>query len=165
MAEIYTDMTGLYLDHLADTEYLALHSRLASQPTLLKPEYFGLAGWSRAMLEEREIMAALCPGFTQFGIVKGKEPVGEICVFPQPDEPAVAEISWEVVEAHQGRGYATLAARAIVIRGMENLNLLKVYAEIAKDNEASKKVALKAGLSQVNSRPGLLVFAHDLNIR
>jgi RimJ/RimL family protein N-acetyltransferase len=163
MAEIHTDMTGLYLDHLADTDYLALHAQLGSQPTLLKPEYFGVAGWPKAMLEERRVMGALCPGFTQFGIIKGEEPVGEICVFPQPDEPAVAEISWEVIEAHQRRGYATVAARAIVIRGMEDLNLLKVYAKIPKDNEASKKVALRAGLSQVNSKPGLLVFTHDLD--
>ena len=162
MSEIQTDMTGLYLNHLTDLDYLTLHAKLGSQPSLLKPEYFGDdTNWTRAMLEERKVMEALCPGFTQFGIIKDTEPVGEICIFPQPNEPAIAEISWEIIEPHQRKGYATEATRAFVARGFEALNLLRIYAMIPHDNEASQRVALKAGLSQVDTKPGLLVFVHD----
>jgi RimJ/RimL family protein N-acetyltransferase len=162
MSEIPTVVSGLYLDHLTDPAFLELHTELGSQPTLLKPEFFGKEGWAKAMLEERRIMSILSPGFMPFGIVKENIPIGEICVFPQCDEPKVAELSWEVIETYRGKGYATAAAQALIVRGLKELGLVKVFARIAKDNEASIKVARKIGLSSTNSNKGLLEFIHDL---
>lgn len=57
-----------------------------------------------------------------------------------------ADIGYQIIRAHWGKGYATEAARAIIGWCFENLDLHRVQADCTDGNIASEKVMLKCGL-------------------
>ena len=58
------------------------------------------------------------------------------------DEP---ELSWMIVPALRGRGFATEAARAVRDTAFGSLGMASLISLIKPGNEASRRVALKAG--------------------
>jgi RimJ/RimL family protein N-acetyltransferase len=75
-----------------------------------------------------------------------------------PDVRATAEVGlyWAVAPAHQGQGYATEAARAIVDHLFSRLDLGRVIATTGVDNVASQAVMRKLGMTvEWTDRPGL----------
>ncbi|MBV9421200.1 MAG: GNAT family N-acetyltransferase [Alphaproteobacteria bacterium] len=61
-------------------------------------------------------------------------------------EPQTYEIGWAFHPAHQGRGYATEAARAIIAHAFDTLKAHRVIATCQPENPASWRVAEKLGL-------------------
>ena len=57
------------------------------------------------------------------------------------------EIGYHIVRKHQNRGYASEAASACVRYAFEQLGMSEVYSKQRSDNEASRRVALNAGMS------------------
>jgi [ribosomal protein S5]-alanine N-acetyltransferase len=53
---------------------------------------------------------------------------------------------WEIAPAHQRRGYATEAARALIEYALGQLNLKRIIATTSNDNVASIAVMRKAGM-------------------
>jgi RimJ/RimL family protein N-acetyltransferase len=53
---------------------------------------------------------------------------------------------WEIAPAHQRRGYATEAARALIDYAFTRLNLKRIVATTSDDNAASIAVMRKAGM-------------------
>lgn len=75
------------------------------------------------------------------------------CGFVRVDEAhARGEIGYTIGRAHQGRGYATEAAAAVMRHGFEELGLNRVEAQVVAGNAASARVLEKIGMK----REGLL---------
>jgi RimJ/RimL family protein N-acetyltransferase len=60
--------------------------------------------------------------------------------------PRTHEIGWAVDPGHQGRGYATEAANALLAHGFEDLGLHRIIATCQPQNAASVRVMEKLGL-------------------
>lgn len=73
-----------------------------------------------------------------------------------------ADIGYSICEAHQGKGYATEATKAIVEWGFKRLEEmgaeLKICAEIEHENLSSRRVAEKAGLKFAYAKQYVSVY-------
>ena len=58
----------------------------------------------------------------------------------------VAELGYMMARRHWGRGYATEAAIALRDAAFREMNITRLRAFVSVDNEASRKVLVKAGL-------------------
>jgi [ribosomal protein S5]-alanine N-acetyltransferase len=74
--------------------------------------------------------------------------VGDIGFKGPPDALRTAEIGYSVLPAFQGHGYATEAARALVVWGFAQPGVRRIVANCRFDNAASIRVLEKAGLRQ-----------------
>jgi RimJ/RimL family protein N-acetyltransferase len=61
-------------------------------------------------------------------------------------QPRTYEIGWAFGQAHQGKGYATEAGRALVAHAFGSLGAHRVIATCQPENTASWRVAEKLGL-------------------
>jgi RimJ/RimL family protein N-acetyltransferase len=60
--------------------------------------------------------------------------------------PRTQEIGWVIAHSHQGRGYATEAARALLRQAFESLKCHRVIATCQPENPASWRVMEKLGM-------------------
>ncbi|WP_299979407.1 GNAT family N-acetyltransferase [uncultured Pseudoteredinibacter sp.] len=67
--------------------------------------------------------------------------------FWYPNDWPSPEIKWALAPAHWGKGYAGEAARALQKAGLEYLPEIALISLIAKENQASIKLALAVGAS------------------
>jgi RimJ/RimL family protein N-acetyltransferase len=72
--------------------------------------------------------------------------------YPRRGKPAVRftpelGLFWAIAPAHQGRGYATEAARAMVRFAFDELNVARLVATTEHDNAASIAVMRKLGMT------------------
>ncbi len=67
-------------------------------------------------------------------------------------EPGWVEIGYGVAESARGKGVATAAVRALIVRAFADPGVSEVYAETAVDNLASRRVLEKAGFQHVGQR-------------
>jgi len=74
------------------------------------------------------------------------ELIGHVGLSPYDD---VVEIGYAIEQAHQGKGLATEAARALSDWGLRTFGLPAVDGVVASDNVASCKVLEKAGFALV----------------
>ena len=74
------------------------------------------------------------------------ELVGHVNVMITPDQPRQGEIGFIVHPGHQGRGYATEAARALIARCFEHFDLHRVCGRLESRNAASARVLEKLGM-------------------
>ena len=65
--------------------------------------------------------------------------------FKGPPANGVVEIAYAILPQHQGRGYATAAARAMVEYASRSTEVCKVVAHTLPDGAASQRVLHKAG--------------------
>ena len=64
------------------------------------------------------------------------------------------QLAWWIDPSRQGAGYATELARALILHACEKLELPRVLAVIHPENDASRRVAEKAGMSLLECVPG-----------
>lgn len=84
-----------------------------------------------------------------FGIYDNDTFVGCCSLIPQNDVYRInAEIGYWIGEPYWGRGYATDAVRQCLKFAFEELNLLRVYANIYEYNIGSMKVLEKVGFEK-----------------
>lgn len=84
------------------------------------------------------------------GLVPALGPFRQLPGFPDHDGssrryPEVG-LFWAIDPAHQGRGYASEAARALIDRAMEQFNLARIIATTEYTNEASMGVMRRLGM-------------------
>ena len=65
---------------------------------------------------------------------------------PLPDRDCPLEIGWRLRREHQGRGYASEAARAIAAHGFETMGAGELLAVCHPDNRASWTVMERLGM-------------------
>lgn len=68
-----------------------------------------------------------------------------------------ANLGYWVRDSQRGRGIATEAARALIRHGLENLGLVRIEIVVAQGNQASAKVARKAGAALEWLAPNRLI--------
>ncbi|MFZ2964219.1 MAG: GNAT family N-acetyltransferase [Rhodoglobus sp.] len=61
-------------------------------------------------------------------------------------EDRTGEIGWALTRAHQGQGFATEAARAVLGLAFGELGMHRVYAELDPRNDASIALCLRLGM-------------------
>jgi RimJ/RimL family protein N-acetyltransferase len=66
-----------------------------------------------------------------------------------PPADGVVEIAYAIVPEHQGRGYATAAARAMVEEAFKSSEVRLVRAHTLPDGAASQRVLAKSGFRHV----------------
>lgn len=85
------------------------------------------------------------------------------CGLRRSDDGADVELTYGLLPAFRGRGYATEAARAALAHGFETLSLSRIVAMARGDNAASHHVLEKCGMTRVWFRPnglhGLVRYA------
>jgi RimJ/RimL family protein N-acetyltransferase len=69
--------------------------------------------------------------------------------FKGPPVDGAVEIAYAIVPQHQGRGYATAAARAMTEYAFKSAEVRIVRAHTLPDGAASQRVLLKSGFTQV----------------
>ena len=79
--------------------------------------------------------------------------VGQVNLAIAPEQPRQGEVGFVFHPDHQGHGYATEAARALVAYGFEHYDLHRVYGRLEPRNTASARVLEKLGMR----REGLLL--------
>lgn len=99
-----------------------------------------------------EDIAAFADGSYQSWTVwlkEGQQRIGRVGLFPVRTKTAPEalrgqrEIGWMLAEAHQGRGYAAEAARAVLAYGFDVLDLPVIFAQTSDSNEASTRMMLR----------------------
>jgi len=66
-----------------------------------------------------------------------------------PDGDGVVEIAYGIVPSHEGHGYATEAARALVAFALERVDVTSIRAHTKPENNASGRVLAKCGFQHV----------------
>lgn len=61
-------------------------------------------------------------------------------------------LSWTLYAGHRGRGYATRAVRLLIEYAIDALGMVRVEAEVEPGNEASMRVATRAGLRREGTK-------------
>jgi [ribosomal protein S5]-alanine N-acetyltransferase len=85
-----------------------------------------------------------------FRVVHGQSgTVVGACMFKGPPADGVVEIAYGIEPEHQGKGYATEAARALVAYAMTSGQVRLVRAHTLPDSAASKRVLHKCGFRHV----------------
>lgn len=69
--------------------------------------------------------------------------------FKGPPTEGAVEIAYAVLPEHQGRGYATAAARAMVELAFRSPEVRKVLAHTLPDGVASQRVLQKSGFTHI----------------
>lgn len=103
---------------------------------------------SRQMLTR--LLARTIPGIWPsgwFAVLRRRDGlfVGDVVLQPGPWARNIAEIGWHVGRAYQGRGYATEAARGLLVHARAT-GVTRVGAAILPNNLASQTVAVRIGM-------------------
>jgi len=76
----------------------------------------------------------------------------------RPDRDGALELGYGVDEGHRRRGYATELAAALLVWGLMQPGVARVFARCDPDNAASVRVLEKLRLRRAGERDGLLVW-------
>jgi [ribosomal protein S5]-alanine N-acetyltransferase len=134
----------LVLRAIATDDWRAIH-RYMSDPlvTAWLPERVMNEEQSRAFAiknadDKPEALAVLIRGSNDL--------IGHMVFHPWFDVPHTHEIGWVLGREHQGRGYATEAARSLLAYAFESLHCHRVIATCQPQNPASWRVMEKLGM-------------------
>ncbi len=100
------------------------------------------------------------PDWTNFGIFEDGSPVG-VTRLHLRDEPGSVELGYEITGRRKGKGFATVAAKAITSYAEDELGYERVIAKIDPINIASQKVAKKSGFVETGKEGSFLVYIHQ----
>ncbi len=86
---------------------------------------------------------------TRFRVIieKEGEPMGTIGLYLYSKEHKRAEMGYDLMREHWGKGYTTEAVKAIVDHGFNTLGLVRVEATVDSENGASARVLEKVGFT------------------
>ncbi|HEX6521775.1 MAG TPA: GNAT family N-acetyltransferase [Streptosporangiaceae bacterium] len=82
-------------------------------------------------------------GQFSIGILRGQQLLGAIGLMP--DRPGSVELAYWIRPEHRGQGIASRAVRATTLWAHRTLALPRIWLEIRPGNEASLRVAQRAG--------------------
>lgn len=74
--------------------------------------------------------------------------VGDVMLKLVDERHAVGEVGWAIDPRHQGRGFATEAAAAMVALGFDHYAMHRVSAQMDARNDASARVCARLGMRQ-----------------
>jgi RimJ/RimL family protein N-acetyltransferase len=107
----------------------------------------------------RGIVADVARGEAWYSVVvpeEGHEPAGTVCVWEHEGEDRtgerISEIGWMVLPAHQGRGLASAAVRAVLERARAERRWGAIHAFPGVTNAPSNAICRKFGFRLVEER-------------
>jgi RimJ/RimL family protein N-acetyltransferase len=104
----------------------------------------------RGVLEEKSTRTALAKAGDALNLAAvtadSGELVGDMTLFWHSEEHRAGEVGYMLHPAHNGRGYATEAARALLRLGFEELGLHRISGRIDARNAASARVLERLGM-------------------
>lgn len=125
------------------------------------PEVARYQGWTAfSDAEARDFvaeMAASEPGvpgkWYQFaiGLVPAGALIGDVGLKRRGEEPSTADIGYTLAAAHQGRGLANEAVRAVIELAFERLGVERIVATIDDRNARSLALARRLGMTEVEA--------------
>lgn len=123
------------------------------------PEVARYQGWSAFSDEEAQAFVADMhagePGvrgqWYQFaiGLLPDGALIGDIGLKLRGDDPSTADVGYTLAAAHQGRGLASEAVRALVGLVFERFGVERVVATIDDRNERSIALARRLGMAEI----------------
>ena len=104
--------------------------------------------WDRARLERRmrDVRFAVTGDALGFAAVRDGALVADCSLFLRSAEHRQGEIGFVVHPDHQGRGYATEAAAALLALGFDGFGLHRIVGRLEARNAASARVLGKLGM-------------------
>lgn len=114
-------------------------------------EFFVSGEVSPAWLERLRSAKAPDPWSHGFAVVEreGGSAIGTAGFKGPPDPEGIVEIAYAIVPGHQGRGYATEAAEALVAFSFNDPRVRLVRAHTLPTSNASTRVLAKCGFTKV----------------
>lgn len=115
----------------------------------------GTVATVRARLQRYCDRAATQPGLGCWAVVTKSPPtiIGSLLLMPLPGRDrrpsGKVEIGWHFRPASWGHGYATEAAAAVMAAGFDQLRLPEIYAVTLLDNDRSRRVAQRLGMTDL----------------
>lgn len=106
-------------------------------------------------------------GFGLFMVVERQTglPVGRVGLIKHSNWPDI-ELAWHLFENEEGKGFATEAAKAVIVWAFGDLGLDKLYSYIDRENARSQAVAKRLGAVTDGTRaahePEAEVWVHSL---
>lgn len=103
---------------------------------------------SRRVFDYKKMSYEMGGNFAWIGcaVVAGGEVVGDLTLNVRSEEHRGGELGFIVHPRHQGKGYATEAARALLRWAFEEVGFHRVYGRTEPRNEASGRVMEKLGM-------------------
>ncbi len=103
----------------------------------------------RELFDTKYIVSYSRNDYYRWAIVeKGSgECIGQIAYFIMDTDNQHGEIEYVIGPAFQGKGYATEATKAVIAYGFEKINLHRIEIDCRTENEASRSVIEKCGLT------------------
>lgn len=92
--------------------------------------------------------------FYEYVILMDGIHVGAISLYPEKENPTVAELGWTVNKKYWRQGICSEAAKALVNRANEKLGITKFIAHCDSENIASSSVMEKLGMVKVDEYGG-----------
>ncbi|QLH80785.1 GNAT family N-acetyltransferase [Halosimplex pelagicum] len=116
------------------------------------------AGFGAATVLDEDGVAGYVEGYTDaddkeiFLVRAGGDRVGEAFLFDLAPQRGSVELGYWIAPAHQGNGYATAAAAAVVDYCFTERRLHKVNARVLAFNDGSRAVLEKVGFEREGCR-------------
>lgn len=116
------------------------------------PDFFLEEGWLwRLRLDQVRADPAAGPWIVR-AVVVDHEVVGHAGFHGPPDEHGTVEVGYTVVPELRGRGHASAALQALLVRAAADPDVRVVRASVAPDNAASLAVVRRAGFRHVGEQ-------------
>ncbi|WP_083294526.1 GNAT family N-acetyltransferase [Burkholderia plantarii] len=134
-----------------------LHGLLACRNTGLSPDSPDLMSEDAAtrLLEEQALKTDADPGWRMFTICRDghDDMIGEVGGFVHAGDTPVIDIGWWLAAPFRGNGYATEAARRLLVWCFEVRHASEVTAHCLAKNTASRKIAERLGMRESGRKP------------
>ncbi len=103
----------------------------------------------RALLDTKYIGSYNREDYYRWAVIEKSsgECIGQIAYFTVDSKNQHGEIEYVIGPAFQGRGYATEMTKAVIAFGFEKINFHRIEIDCRTENEASRKVIEKCGLT------------------
>ncbi|MCR4654644.1 MAG: GNAT family N-acetyltransferase [Lachnospiraceae bacterium] len=115
---------------------------------------YGEPGYStpeavRELFDTKYIVSYARNDYYRWAVIEkgSQECIGQIAYFSVDTDNQHGEIEYVVGPAFQGKGYATEMTRAVIAFGFEKINFNRIEIDCRTENEASRRVIEKCGLT------------------
>ena len=103
----------------------------------------------RELLDSKYIAFYQKDDYYRWAVIEkeSQECIGQIAYFKVDTDNQHGEIEYVIGPSFQGKGYATEMTRAVIAYGFEKINFNRVEIDCRTENEASRRVIEKCGLT------------------
>ena len=103
----------------------------------------------RVLLDTKYIVSYAKEDYYRWAVIEKEsgECIGQIAYFSMDTNNRHGEIEYVIGPAFQGKGYATEMTKAVIAYGFEKIHLHRIEIDCRTENEASRKVIEKCGLT------------------